>query len=346
MEQEIKKTGTPEDAGRDIPNSMEENILTMAKNIHELISLYRNLNSGEYIRSWDECTKEHKNSLIKGVIFRIEHPDAEIASLQGHRISVNAERGWKYGKKYSEEDRTNPDLASYDMLPENRKTELQLFMLAVDSNTYRQKRWNRKNVYGDKDTIKKWEETGLISMEWFTDSPEDRELLNALVNRYETLNSLIWFINDYSKTATDINRFIIPAAANLRENNSAMWNEIEKTSFPYRQREALKKDTERDASIPDLRETPVEPLRKDYMPEELLSFAAIYADKLSKALRIHSILEREIMKKNGEGETEMSADMKFTGVFSFLFGLVINRVDNIEQRITSLWRNVSPADYI
>lgn len=68
-----------------------------------------------------EMNKDQMHSLIDGVYYLWEHPEATAETNHENWMRMKIEQGWKYGEEKDFEAKTHPDLVPYDELPEIEK---------------------------------------------------------------------------------------------------------------------------------------------------------------------------------------------------------------------------------
>ena len=83
--------------------------------------------------SWDKCTQQHKEGLIKGVNFHLENPDATPSSSHESWLQQKEADGWQYGPEKDEANKLHPNMVPYDALPAAQKSKDFLFRQVVHS---------------------------------------------------------------------------------------------------------------------------------------------------------------------------------------------------------------------
>lgn len=115
--------------------SMSDNtvdIMRIARKCHEANKAYCET-LGDYSQlPWDEAPIWQKQTVIKGVEFRLANPNATSADMHNSWMKEKLAEGWVYGEKKDEVYRTHPCLVPYDELPSAQRMKDFLFSKVVD----------------------------------------------------------------------------------------------------------------------------------------------------------------------------------------------------------------------
>lgn len=84
-------------------------------------------------KDWIDAPEWQRESAVKGVIFRIDHPEAREDSQHNAWMSDKIKNGWVYGEKKDAEAKTHPCIVPFDQLPEFQQKKDKLFCAIVDS---------------------------------------------------------------------------------------------------------------------------------------------------------------------------------------------------------------------
>lgn len=68
-------------------------------------------------KSWDEAPEWQKESMINGVEFRLNNPNATPEEMHNNWLKKKAEDGWKYGEVKDETQKEHPCFRPYSELP-------------------------------------------------------------------------------------------------------------------------------------------------------------------------------------------------------------------------------------
>ena len=123
----IKKENKMQDSENE-KNKMEK----IAEFCHESNRAYCKA-IGDPIRSpWGELTDRERQSIMSGVKFRIEHPEANLDAQHIEWSKSMTEQGWVYGEKKDVEKKEHPCLVDWNELPATQKSKDFLFKNNVD----------------------------------------------------------------------------------------------------------------------------------------------------------------------------------------------------------------------
>lgn len=87
---------------------------------------------GDYSHEiWANCSAEHKNSLRRGILARLENPDESPQANHDRWLEDQAAAGWKYGPVRDETTLENPAFAPYSELPVDFRKRNEIFIAIV-----------------------------------------------------------------------------------------------------------------------------------------------------------------------------------------------------------------------
>ena len=81
---------------------------------------------------WEDAPRNIRQSLIDGVLNRIENPDNTPEQNHENWLKFKQRDGWVYGEVKDIEAKTHPCMVPYTELPEEQKIKDQFFMDIVD----------------------------------------------------------------------------------------------------------------------------------------------------------------------------------------------------------------------
>lgn len=84
-------------------------------------------------KDWGEAEQWQKDSAIKGVKFRLEHPECGVHAQHESWMEEKLSQGWVWGKVKDTEKKTHPCLVTFDYLPEHEQKKDKLFCAIVDA---------------------------------------------------------------------------------------------------------------------------------------------------------------------------------------------------------------------
>lgn len=103
----------------------------VAQVCHEANRVVQKLNGEEVSPPWDDAPEEMRQSAIDGVQNAMYGTTPEESHQNWVRFKEN--RGWTYGQKKSEEDKTHPCLVAYNQLPPEQRIKDRLFTNIVSA---------------------------------------------------------------------------------------------------------------------------------------------------------------------------------------------------------------------
>lgn len=110
----------------------KELIMYIAKACHEANRVWCQAN-GDYSEvHWAEAQQWQRDSIIKGVEFRLDNPDSTPKMQHKEWMADRLSKGWIYGEKKDEVKKTNPYLVPWDEMPEIQKKKDKLFYAIID----------------------------------------------------------------------------------------------------------------------------------------------------------------------------------------------------------------------
>jgi hypothetical protein len=82
---------------------------------------------------WHKAPQWQINSVIAGVQFHLENPDAEASASHENWMRQKEAEGWVYGEEKNPEKKTHPCLVPFDELPESQRAKDYLFKQVIHS---------------------------------------------------------------------------------------------------------------------------------------------------------------------------------------------------------------------
>lgn len=91
------------------------------------------VNADESQKTWNEAEEWQRESATKGVLFRLENPDAKEDAQHNALMKDKTDAGWVYGDVKDAEAKSHPCIVPFDQLPEFQQKKDKLFCAIVDS---------------------------------------------------------------------------------------------------------------------------------------------------------------------------------------------------------------------
>ena len=82
---------------------------------------------------WVEAPDWQKETLVNGVQFHLDHPDAGQEDYHNSWLAEKLKAGWKYGEVKDPEKKEHPCCLPYDNLPDEQKVKDALFTGIVNA---------------------------------------------------------------------------------------------------------------------------------------------------------------------------------------------------------------------
>lgn len=82
---------------------------------------------------WEGAPNWQKESAIKGVEFRLEHPNAPASASHESWMKEKEATGWKYGPVKDADKKEHPCFVPYEQLPLHQQAKDHLFIAIVDA---------------------------------------------------------------------------------------------------------------------------------------------------------------------------------------------------------------------
>lgn len=99
-----------------------------AKIIHQANKAYCESIGDFSQKDWKEAHEHQKESVIKGVHFHLDNPNASPEDSHNSWLKEKSEKGWQYGEVKDEVAKTHPAFLPYNMLPEEQKVKDFIFL--------------------------------------------------------------------------------------------------------------------------------------------------------------------------------------------------------------------------
>lgn len=107
-------------------------IKDIAKVCHQVNKAYCESRDDLTHSDWEDAPQWQRDTVIKGVVFHIGHPDASPSDSHKSWLEFRDEEGWKYGDKKSESLKTHPYFLPFDKLPKGQQSKDFIFKAIVD----------------------------------------------------------------------------------------------------------------------------------------------------------------------------------------------------------------------
>lgn len=105
----------------------------IAKKVHHVNRMYC-IALGDYSQvPWDEAPAEIQKSVINGVIYHLDNPDATPESSHENWMNEKIANGWVYGTEKDMDLKTHPCIMPYHELPEAQRAKDSIFKAIVDA---------------------------------------------------------------------------------------------------------------------------------------------------------------------------------------------------------------------
>ena len=105
----------------------------IAKVCHEANKAYCE-SIGDYSqKSWDEAEEWQRESAVKGVLYRLNNPEAPKSAQHDAWMNDKINSGWIYGEVKDAEKKTHPCIVPYNDLPIEQQKKDALFQAIVDA---------------------------------------------------------------------------------------------------------------------------------------------------------------------------------------------------------------------
>jgi hypothetical protein len=98
---------------------------------HEANRIWCRLDDDYSQPHWDEAPLWQIDSAVKGVIYALEHPDAQPEDSHNSWMAHKIADGWVYGEVKDPEAKTHPCIVPYDQLPEWQQKKDKMFLAIV-----------------------------------------------------------------------------------------------------------------------------------------------------------------------------------------------------------------------
>jgi hypothetical protein len=105
----------------------------IAQVAHELNKAYCESIGDNLQPTWEDAPEWQKSSLINGVQFHLDNPEASPSVSHDSWLKQKEEEGWKYGEVKNPETREHPCFVPYEKLPVAQKAKDFIFRQTVHS---------------------------------------------------------------------------------------------------------------------------------------------------------------------------------------------------------------------
>lgn len=106
-------------------------IEAIAKVAHEINRAYCRALGDDSQMPWHDAPDWQRESAINGVMFHLDHPDADPEMSHISWLAQKKAEGWKYGPVKDPEKREHPCYVPFDELPTDQKAKDFLFRAVV-----------------------------------------------------------------------------------------------------------------------------------------------------------------------------------------------------------------------
>jgi len=104
---------------------------TIAIMCHQVNKLWCQLNGDDTQKDWLEAEEWQRDSAIKGVLFKLDNPEAPDSAQHDAWMKDKVDAGWVYGTEKNAEKKTHPCIVSFEKLPEFQQKKDKLFQAIV-----------------------------------------------------------------------------------------------------------------------------------------------------------------------------------------------------------------------
>ena len=111
----------------------EAEIASIAQVAHEINKAYCEAIGDNSQPEWKDSPDWQKSSVINGVKFHLDNPNANPADSHVSWLKQKEEEGWKYGPVKDVEKKEHPCFMPYDQLPQEQRAKDYLFRQVVHS---------------------------------------------------------------------------------------------------------------------------------------------------------------------------------------------------------------------
>jgi hypothetical protein len=115
------------------PAAPTVDIAQIAKVCHEANRAYSQTLGDSSLKSWEESDQAHRDSIIQGVIYRINNPDAGPGAAHDAWLDAKTKDGWKYGAVLDRGAKVHPAMVPFENLPITVQIKDSLFSGIVKS---------------------------------------------------------------------------------------------------------------------------------------------------------------------------------------------------------------------
>ncbi len=109
------------------------NLKSIARVAHEVNRAYCQSIGDTSYPTWEDAPDWQKESVIKGVLFRVENPDSKPSDSHDNWMKEKIADGWVYGEEKDPRIQTHPCIVPYEELPMEQRIKDHLFIGVVDS---------------------------------------------------------------------------------------------------------------------------------------------------------------------------------------------------------------------
>lgn len=100
---------------------------------HEANKAWCQVNGDNSQLNWENALTWQRESAIKGVMFRLDNPDAGHDAQHNSWMKEKVDSGWVHGEVKDSEAKTHPCIVPFEELPEFQKKKDALFCAIVDA---------------------------------------------------------------------------------------------------------------------------------------------------------------------------------------------------------------------
>lgn len=106
-------------------------VLQIAQVLYEAQRAWLNSNGGKDTVSWDKASDTKKKEVFDTVLFQIDNPLSGDAGKHNIWMKAREADDWTWGKHYSEEKKTDPQLVLFHLTPPEYQAEHRLNIAIV-----------------------------------------------------------------------------------------------------------------------------------------------------------------------------------------------------------------------
>ena len=108
-------------------------ILDIARVAYEVNRAYCESLGDMSFGAWEDAPDWQKSTLVNGVVYHLDHPDATPEGSHENWLAFKAKEGWTHGPVKDPVKKTHPCFVPFSALPQDQKSKDYLFRQVVHS---------------------------------------------------------------------------------------------------------------------------------------------------------------------------------------------------------------------